>query len=566
MKRKYITKITNLIDSLILNTLLKLIYKIKYFFVWNFWNLKKKVNKLFIYLIKKPFLNLTLKINNSISYFFKKKSKKLNTFTQKTLFKLDELKRKFFGKNSKVSNFNKLIITFISLLFLYLFYLSIPSLYDKAWVQNLVEKKLLEEFKINLSSSSKISYNILPSPHFLIEDSKIIIDYEDKPVEISEIKKLKIFFYQGNFFKKENIDFKKVHIKNANFLFQTRDLNFLNNASNSKFSNKKITIDNSNVFFKDDEKETIAIMKIPKASFFYNDLKLKNIFTVKSKIFKTTFNFDLIKNFDTTKKEMKLSSDKLKLSISNEFKNFSENIIKGLGTISILNFKTQAKYKIEKNSIFFESDESIIKNPNLNYTGKLFTKPFNLELAVNLKKYELSKLLDLDSVFSELIKNELLFNKNISANTSILISNNKNSEFFDSSLVNFNITNGSINFNKSKFINNKIGFLEISNSSLFYTNNDLVLNIDLILKIKDSKNLFSLLQTPKNLRTEINEIKVNLDFNFLSNQIDVNRIKIVGIDDNDEALKIMEEFNEVENLNFHKSRRIFNKLLSAYFG
>ena len=26
------------------------------------------------------------------------------------------------------------------------------------------------------------------------------------------------------------------------------------------------------------------------------------------------------------------------------------------------------------------------------------------------------------------------------------------------------------------------------------------------------------------------------------------------------------EFNEVENLNFHKSRRIFNKLLSAYFG
>ena len=400
----------------------------------------------------------------------------------------------------------------------------------------------------------------------MVEDSKIIIDYEDKPVEISEIKKLKIFFYQGNFFKKENINLKKVYINDANFLLQARDLKFLNNASNYKFSNKKITINNSNVFFKDDEKETIAIMKIPKGSFFYNDLKLKNIFTVKSKIFKTPFIFDLIKNFDTKKKETIISSDKLKLKISNELENFSEDIIRGLGTISILNFKTQTKYRIEKNSIFFESDDTIIKNPNLNYKGKLFTKPFNLDLAINLKKYELSKLLNLDSVFSELIKNELLFNKNISANTSILILKNKNSEFFDSSLVHFNITNGSINFNKSKFINDKIGFLEINNSNLFYANNDLVLNIDLLIKIKDSENLFSLLQTPKNLRNEINEIKVNLDFNFLSNQIDVNRIKLVGIDDNDEALRIMEEFNDVENLNFHKSRRIFNKLLSAYFG
>ena len=85
-------------------------------------------------------------------------------------------------------------------------------------------------------------------------------------------------------------------------------------------------------------------------------------------------------------------------------------------------------------------------------------------------------------------------------------------------------------------------------------------------KIKDSKNLFSLLQTPKSLRTEINEIKVNLDFNFLSNQIDVNRIKFDDIEDNDQALKILKELNDIKNFNFHKSRRIFNKVFEAYFG
>ena len=83
---------------------------------------------------------------------------------------------------------------------------------------------------------------------------------------------------------------------------------------------------------------------------------------------------------------------------------------------------------------------------------------------------------------------------------------------------------------------------------------------------KNSNSLYSLLQTPKNLRTNIETIKVNLDFNFLSNQIDVNRIKLNDIKDNDQALRILKELNEIENLNFHKARRIFNKVLEAYFG
>ena len=208
-------------------------------------------------------------------------------------------------------------------------------------------------------------------------------------------------------------------------------------------------------------------------------------------------------------------------------------------------------------------------------------------MAENLKKYDISfvglkegiheysykigkefftNFINADSVFVELIKNQILLNDNISATTSIAIKENKNSELFDSSLINFNITNGAINFNKSKFTNNKIGYIEINNSNLSYTNNNLVLNTDLIVHIKSSDNLFSLLQTPKNLRTNIKEIKINLDFNFLSNQMDVNSINFAGIKDTDLALKILDEFNDVNNLNFHKVRRIFNKLFSAYFG
>jgi len=568
MKNKYTKKITKLIDSLIINTLLKVIYKIKYFFVWRFWNLTKIFNKLFNKLIKKPLSNFFIKISDSTYYFLRKKiTKNLNTFTQKIFFKLDDLKSRFFGKKSKVSNFNKLIITSITLLFFYLFYLSIPTLYDKAWVQNLVEKKLINEFNINLSSSSDVAYNILPSPHFLIKDSKIIIEHEkDEPVEIAEIKKLKVFFYQSNFFKKENINFKKVYINDANFSLRGKDLIFLKKGIEEKFSNKKIKINNGKVFLKDDELNTVAIIKIPKTFFFYDKLKLINLFKTKGEIFKTPFNLDVLKNFDTKKNEFIISSDKLKLKISNEYSNLPDKTIEGLSSISLLNLKTQTKYEIEENLIFFESDQTSIKNPNFNYKGRLFTKPFNLALDIELKKYELSKLLNLDSVLGEFIKNEILMNDNISANTSIAIKENRNSELFDSSLVNLNITNGAINFNKSKFINNKIGYLEISNSNLSFNDNDLVLNTDILINIKNSDNLFSLLQTPKNLRTDIETIKINLDFNFLSNQIDVNRIKLSDIDDNDQALKILKELNDIDNLNFHKARRILNKVIAAYFG
>ena len=100
----------------------------------------------------------------------KKIVKTFNNLIQKTIFKVQN---KTNNKLS-VSKLNKYLITFISLLFFYLFYLSIPVLYDKNWVQRNIENQLLKDFKINFSISSDISYRILPSPHYLVKNSKII--------------------------------------------------------------------------------------------------------------------------------------------------------------------------------------------------------------------------------------------------------------------------------------------------------------------------------------------------------------------------------------------------------
>jgi hypothetical protein len=192
--------------------------------------------------------------------------------------------------------------------------------------------------------------------------------------------------------------------------------------------------------------------------------------------------------------------------------------------------------------------------------------PFDFKLDVNLERYELSKILDIDSIIGELFKSRLLFNKNISTNISIKLLSNTNDEIFNSSIINFNAMNGKIDFNQTKLINDKIGFLEVDNSRFFFENDKLTLNADLKLDIQNSQNLFSFLQTPKKSRKSIKNISINLDFNFFDNKMTVNNLKIDDSENDDEMINIIEEFSFRDDYNANKTRRMINKLLSIYEG
>ena len=68
----------------------------------------------------------------------KKIVKNFNIFIKKTIFKVENKTNNKFH----VSKFSKYIIAIIAVLFIYIFYLSIPLLYDKNWVQNKIVTKL----------------------------------------------------------------------------------------------------------------------------------------------------------------------------------------------------------------------------------------------------------------------------------------------------------------------------------------------------------------------------------------------------------------------------------------
>jgi hypothetical protein len=493
----------------------------------------------------------------------KKIVKNFNNLVNKTIFKVQNKT----NNNFKISNFNKYLISIFGLLFFYLFYLLIPLLYDKNWVQINLEDKLLTEFKINLSVSADISYRILPKPHFLIKDSKILIKDTEKLKSIAEIKNLKVFLSQGNFLEKEKMYLTKVIIDNANFSLLRSDLKILNNSSNNQFSNKKIKINNSKIFFKDNLSQIIAIAKIDKANLFFDDEKLLNFFSLRGEIFAIPFTFDFENQNNIKKnKRINLKAKSLKLNIFNEFTKEKNKPFEGKNIISILNSTIITKYNIKDELIFFNSKNIKISNTKPSYTGQLTFNPFDLDVNIKLDNYEIFKLFDTNSILNEFFKSELLINDNISIKTSIDVNSKLSNKIYQKAKINFHIVNGKMDFNNTKFINNEIGSLKLNNSNLFVENNKLLLSTDIFIEIENHNRLFSFLNTSKKARKKVKNIMVNLEYDFLSRQIKFNNIVVDNNKVSDQFFTVIEGFNDNGSNNLTKSRRLLNDLLSIYEG
>ena len=488
--------------------------------------------------------------------------KNFNNLVKRTIFKVQNKT----NNNFNISSFNKYLITFIASLFIYLFYLLIPILYDKTWVQASIETKLRNEFRINLSTSADITYRILPAPHFLIKDSKIIVNEDEKIKSIAEIKDFKIFLSQKSFFDKEKMTINKIVINDANFSILRSDFKLLNKFTSKKFSNKEIKINNSNIFFRDNLGEIISIIKIDKTVFFFDDKIISNFINLKGEVFNIPFIFDFNYHNNSTKyKEINFSSKPLQLNIYNK-SIIKKKVTTGKNNISFLKSTINTKYNIKKKLIIFKSDNSRLYNSQINYDGEISINPFDLKLNINLEDHKISNLFKINPILIQLVQSGLLFNDNISLNSSIITNSNVKNEFFNNARINFDIINGKINFNKTRFTNYDIGTLELSNSDLFLKNNELVFNSDILINIKNSENLFSLLNTKKSSRKDFKNILINLDYYFLSNKIKFNSLKIDNKDASHQFLTIIDGFNDNDINNLIKSRRLLNELLRVYAG
>ena len=368
----------------------------------------------------------------------------------KRLVKFNKIKKFKHIKFIKISNLSMSIILFITLLFLYLFYLSIPTLYNKDALQKDISNKLIKEFKINFSLSSNIKYLILPAPHVLVENVKIFDNNLKDPKELSQIKKLKIYISQKNLFDQNDLKIEKILIEDANFLVQKKYYGFFDDYLKNQFSKKKIIIKNSNFFIKNKNNEIISMLPIKNINLFYDEEELVNKMIAKGKFFKIPFNIEWNKNFEKDAKSVTLIKlKKLNLEIKNKsFINDKKYLAKN--NIFFRNAKLYSNFQIQNNLISFNSEDSKIVNNNLDYNGEIDFNPFDLKLEINLDKFNLIKFLTSSLGFIKSSNLEFLFNKNLSAKIDINSKNVQN-KLFDFSKILINFDNGKINLNDSYF-------------------------------------------------------------------------------------------------------------------
>jgi len=505
-----------------------------------------------VIILKKTIEKIRKYFNYSIKTILFKHSKKIDNVPE----------YKFVNK---ISNFNKYLITLISLLFIYLFYLTVPTLYEKNWVQNIIEKQLSNEFNINFSLSSEISYRILPSPNFTIENVKILNDNLENPKILFEIKTLNVFISQSNLFKK-NIEIKKILINNANISIQKSDFSFFKRFLNQKFSKKEIKIKNSNLFFKDFTNETLLINKIDELDLYYDNQKLLNSINSKSEIFNNPYEIRFSKDLKNKKNVTLIKSQKLKINYNNE-SNYKNKNVNGINKISILNSKLNTKYKIKNEKFTFKSVNSNLPNTNIEYKGLLDLKPFDLNLKIDLERIYLKNLLDIDSILFQLFRSGQLFNSNLSIDISLNSPSVLDHRLINDLKLKFNIIDEKINFNNSSIVINKIGAINLTKSKLTYKDLYLMFSGDFVLIIDDYDKFFSFFQTPKENRKPIKSINFSIDFDFQNDQLILGNVNIDKIKLNLETKTIIDNFNltkKSEKINIIELKILINRIINSF--
>ena len=227
------------------------------------------------------------------------------------------------------------IISLIILVFLLLLYFTIPTFYDYENFDREIQKKVFKNFKLNLKNISGITYLMVPTPHFLIEECDIYFSNNSNE-KILKAKHLKINIFSKNLHKKEKIELKNIHLNKVDLDLQF--INIKNFYSHLKYNiTKPIYLKNSNLFLRDENKEIILISKIKKFKYFIdNQNKIKKLSSIGN-LFGSDFSFAWEKNFtnpNVTTGDIKFKNPNL--NILSTFNKDSENFTKAKTNIKFL--------------------------------------------------------------------------------------------------------------------------------------------------------------------------------------------------------------------------------------
>ena len=460
---------------------------------------------------------------------------------------------------------NYLLFVFSIFIFFYLLYLSIPGLVKQDYLQNELRKKLKNEYNLEFALSPDINYSILPKPHYFIKDVKLFTFKDGYQKEFTQIKSLKIFIYQKNFFKNKSM-IKKIELKEANFFVEKTDFDFLNEFLSNKFSTHPIKIFKSNFFYKDVGNQIVSLSKIKEVSIFYDEVNKDNKILSQGKIFNIPFTLEWNKDKNNTSL-LKVRFNTLKFILTNESK--AGDQVKNL-ILKIKRSKLISDYQIKEKKIDISSNNSFIGTNKFSYKGSINFEPFDFNINSKIDKIDLRHTITKLKFFDEILNKEFLLNNNLNGRFSIYSENLINNKFFNELLINMNFVGEKVEFNNSRFLNKKIGKLTIPFGNILEENNDLVFKGQFIFDIFDSNKFYRKFLVSRKNQKDVSKILFGVKVSLTNYETKIFNISVNDEkNENNEILdNLIYDFNNksIKVNNWISLKSFVNKILSSYSG
>jgi len=482
-------------------------------------------------------------------------NKFINSLLKRNLNKLNAANLK------KILINNKVFLTIVLLVILFFSYLSLPNIFNKNQISVELKKILLDKLNLEFNFEKELNYKFLPRPHFTINESSVIFN-ENK---ISKINKLKIYVSLENLFSIKNIKVQDVIIEESNFNLNKNNYGLFVELLDSDFGDIKLEINNSNIFYRNLENDVLFINHIESVKYTYDSKQFKNILYSKNNIFNLPYSMELSNNEEEKKLNSKINIESLNLQLENQF-SYGEESKLGLLEFNKLNSKSIAEYKVGKNYFEFKLFDNVQKS-KFSYNGKLNFRPFHSYLEGSVDSIDFSYLFSTNAIIKQLLKTEILNNKNIDFELNISANKIKNFDNFKNIFVNSRIQEGLIDFDQTKFSwKNHVNF-SLSDSLIYIKNGKLVLDAKSEINLINLDEIYKFLVTPKNLRKKIKKININFTYSFDEKTININEIKIDGISD-ENLLKNVNEINLKENnlQNRVYFKKFLNDAIKSYAG
>ena len=490
-------------------------------------------------LLSKKISKQIISINNLLESYF-------NSLRR---FILDT-KRLRFDKN------NRVFLFIVSIIFLTIVYFLIPTAYNKELIQKEIKNQIYQKYNTKVKFDSGIRYNFFPKPHFSSKNLFILNDQR----KIGEVKNFKIYIDFKNFFKFNQIQTQDIILDKVDFNIKKSDFSFFINLLKTEPNRNKLKIKRSNIFFTNKNEEVLFINQINDSQFYYDLKNLKNVLVSKSKVFNVPYKLIIGNDKLNEILDFELVSKKLVLKIENETDYKKKNDTGNL-KISFKNKNNTFKYQISENTL-----DIISKDNNKIFKGVIEFKPFYLVSNFEYQTFRIKDLLE-NPFFMEILKSQILDNKNLNAFINFDVKNVYDFDRFSDLSIKLKIEEGNYNFSNSNIIwkeNVNVGF---SDSFLNFDKGKINLNGRTSFDVKNQDEFYKFFQIKKDLRKNIGKIELDFNYDFNEEKITFDNLRI----DNKSNKKIEEI---VSNFN-SKSKKFFNKvtfknfvndILLAYFG